>query len=280
MPEYILGIDPAIRKLGIALIDADTYKPIGVKRYSNDTYGLPRMEYYCQCLKQICEQHKPVLIAKETPILSSGFGMKLYAILDLNEMSGLISWWLNELGYREDRGNYCQVPNLTWRHIIFAMTNINPKEVKKTDSAVRGSKDKNYLNYMQQATGYRFEDDDIADAYCIAKVGAIAHKLNTSTMMPWDFPPTILQSFIDNQYCMQIHTSAKVVANKIINGRNLQMFKNFSRFGKPSWGRRIPAEPGNKFGASIVITKESDATDLKYAHTRTVKKYKEQEKLL
>jgi len=257
-PPYIVGFDQALSNFGTAVIDLETLKPVYLHSFQTKEIGIKRLRDIRDFTQKILRAFKPVVVAREGIVYSKFTADALKGkILDMAGIAANVDVWIDDAGYSEEDKNYYIIPPLTWKKYAFGIAHMG----KKNDIPF-------YLSQIFKITGMRFENDNICDAYFIAKFAAVAVKLLKGKIRPWTLKRSELESFIDHQYCKKVHTSAKVVAGKIMKGKNLDLFKAYFTFNTPTYGAKFPADDNNKWGASIIATDRKTMISLAAASQR------------
>lgn len=241
---YVIGIDQAFRLFGITVIRLSNYQPVYGRVYRSDDVGRKRLQSICEFVTKLIKFFKPVAIGREGIVLAMTAinPRDAASSLQMAGMAYLIDWWIQEVGYTEDAKNYFVLTPGTWRKICLGVGRL-PKNTS-------------YLSQIAKITGMTFDDDNLADSYFIAKAAATIYKIIHDEIMPWDVftTPEMLAALMDKDYCKRSHTGAETVARKIIKENNLELFKSFSMFHRPSWGRRFPIDINDKFSKSRIVT--------------------------
>ena len=241
---YVIGIDQAFRNFGITVIRLSNYQPVYGTVYRSEDIGRKRLQNICGFVTKIIKFFQPVAIGREGIVLATQHAINprnAASSLQMAGMAYLIDWWIQEAGYTEDAKNCFILTPGTWRKMCLGIGHL--------------SKNTSYLSQIAKITGMTFDDDNLADSYFIAKAAAIIYKVIHDEIMPWDVftTPKMLAALIDKDYCKRSHTGADTVAKKIINEKNLELFKSFSMFHRPSWGRRFPIDINDKFSKSRIV---------------------------
>lgn len=244
--QLVLGIDQAKTKFGCALIDYTTYEAIWLNRSETKLIGISRIKFWHKYITNIIQKMKPFIIGKEGLIPDQGAFTKAHKLVDGALIAGPLEWWLHEHNYDEGQGNLFSIESGNWKKIC-----LGNGRLKKSNIEL-------YLKTIKEITGMDFANDDIADAYFLAKTAAIAHKLNHGIIKPWDLPKKIIEGFLDSKYCRLQKTGISTIANRIHKDKDEKLFQYFSRYSKASWGRLVPLDPDDKFGPTRPINEHDE----------------------
>lgn len=243
----VLGIDQSPTKMGFCLVDLQTYQPNWCHLMKPKAVGIQLFNVFHETIAKIIKKSKPIAVAYEEPIAGLTFyearNYGIYRLVDAGRIVGLVMKWLNEFGYDETKGTCLSLPISTWRKINFG----------NTKKLLGKNADQDYLEVVKELTGFAFDNDDIADAYMIGRAAAIVYKVIMGIVLPWDLDVGVVEALLDSTYIKEVHTSKKTVATRIVKDKNLELFKNFSRYARASWGHRISMDSQNRFGKSIIV---------------------------
>ncbi|MCK9279247.1 MAG: hypothetical protein M0P71_01275 [Melioribacteraceae bacterium] len=157
--ETIIGIDQSLTSTGVSVLKEEEIFYSNVIKTA-ELRGIERLDYICKFLANVVEEHtsqgEEIIVVREG--YSYGSLLDTNSIFELGELGGVIDmlFYCNKNSIWSDRNIYMYIiPPSTWKLMIFG------------DGSVK--KDTSYLLKVQELTGKRFIDDNIADSYMLAK---------------------------------------------------------------------------------------------------------------
>lgn len=142
--KYILGIDPALRKIGIAIYYVRPAFITTIKTPSKDR-GPKRLVYIREHIKEVIEDYEFSLACIEAPSYNS-----TNRSVSWGKMLGVLEILMYERGIP-----YLMIP---------------PKQLKKFATGSGNASKEKMIEYAEKQTGLELTDDE-ADAYFLSKLG-------------------------------------------------------------------------------------------------------------